>query len=197
MTAYFLSLFSAWIHAWPNGSSRAAYSCDGEVLLLKRNSRHNHGTWGLPGGNVDATDASLLEAAKREAAEEMGPGLPLFEVVAEVLTRRGKRWVGPCTPGTCWAHRTGPSPAACLLLRRGQKHYTVYVARISPQDRDAWAPSLNEEHSEWRWFRMAEVAAPGVASLQNSGVQLHPVVDLALRSQPYRSTVLAAIGGNS
>lgn len=56
-------------------------------------------------------------------------------------------------------------------------------------------PLLNEEHSEWRWFKLADVAAPGVASLQGSGVQLHPVVDLALRSQPYRSTVLAAVSG--
>lgn len=70
--------------------------CDGEVLLLKRTSNHNHGTWGLPGGNADGTDVSLLETARREAVEEMGPNLPPFEVVAEVPTRRGKRCAIAC-----------------------------------------------------------------------------------------------------
>jgi len=64
------------------------------VLLLQRNSKHNHGTWGLPGGNADATDADLLHTATREAREEMGPNLPPFEVVGQVLTKRGKRWAG-------------------------------------------------------------------------------------------------------
>ena len=66
-------------------------SCGGEVLLLRRAGRHNYGTWGLPGGNADAGDADLLATARREAEEEMGPGLPPFEVVAQVLTVRGKR----------------------------------------------------------------------------------------------------------
>lgn len=61
------------------------------MLLLQRNSRHNHGTWGLPGGNADLTDADLLHTATREAKEEMGDSVPPFEVVADVLTKRGKR----------------------------------------------------------------------------------------------------------
>lgn len=85
------------------------------MLLLKRNSQHNHGTWGLPGGNVDATDTSLLETATREAAEEMGPDLPPFVVAAEVLTQRGKRWARPrampCRADTLWA-ATHRLPAA-------------------------------------------------------------------------------------
>lgn len=61
------------------------------MLLLRRTSKHNFGTWGLPGGNVDAGDADLLATALREAKEEMGPGVPPFEVLAQVLTIRGAR----------------------------------------------------------------------------------------------------------
>ena len=68
-------------------------SCGGEVLLLQRTSKNNFGTWGLPGGNADDTDADLLEVATREAQEEMGPQLPRFQVLESVLTKRGKRWV--------------------------------------------------------------------------------------------------------
>ncbi len=68
-------------------------SCGGEVLLLQRTSKNNFGTWGLPGGNADDTDADLLEVATREAQEEMGPQLPRFQVRESVLTKRGKRWV--------------------------------------------------------------------------------------------------------
>ena len=67
-------------------------SCGGEVLLLQRTSKNNFGTWGLPGGNADATDADLLATATREAREEMGEVLPPFQVTAQVLTKRGKRW---------------------------------------------------------------------------------------------------------
>lgn len=48
------------------------YSCEGEVLVLLRNSSHNHNTWGLPGGNADEADGGdLFVTAKREAIEEM------------------------------------------------------------------------------------------------------------------------------
>lgn len=79
------------LHPTPHPQQPSLRRCDGEVLLLQRNSKHNHGTWGLPGGNADDTDTSLLETARREAAEEMGPSVPPFQVVAEVLTKRGKR----------------------------------------------------------------------------------------------------------
>ena len=70
-------------------------SCDGEILLLQRTSKHNYGTWGLPGGNADAGDADLKHTATREAQEEMGADLPAFTIVAQVLTKRGKRWAPP------------------------------------------------------------------------------------------------------
>ena len=56
------------------------------VLLLQRRSKHNDKKWGLPGGNAEDADASLLETAKREAAEEMGD-VPDFTVTGVVETR--------------------------------------------------------------------------------------------------------------
>ena len=57
----------------------------GEVLLLKRNSLHNHDKWGLPGGNVDEGDDQALATAEREALEEMG-SLPAYTVAGEIHT---------------------------------------------------------------------------------------------------------------
>ncbi len=56
------------------------------MLLLLRNSKHNDLTWGLPGGNSESGDASLLETAKREGREEMGT-VPPCNVSAQILTK--------------------------------------------------------------------------------------------------------------
>lgn len=55
------------------------------MLLLKRNSLHNHDKWGLPGGNVDEGDDQALATAEREALEEMG-SLPAYTVAGEIHT---------------------------------------------------------------------------------------------------------------
>ncbi len=74
---------------WQAGSHAAAGAeCSrsgGEVLLLKRNSLHNHDKWGLPGGNVDEGDDQALATAEREALEEMG-SLPAYTVAGEIHT---------------------------------------------------------------------------------------------------------------
>jgi len=57
-----------------------------KVLLLERNSKHNDKTWGLPGGNVEAGDWTLLDTASREAKEELG-NLPQYELITEIKTR--------------------------------------------------------------------------------------------------------------
>lgn len=47
-----------------------------------------------------------------------------------------------------------------VLTKRGkreQKHYTVFVCRITSNARDSWTPVLNEEHSEWKWFPASEL----------------------------------------
>lgn len=59
---------------------------DTDVLLLLRNSKHNDMTWGLPGGNAEAGDASLLDTARREAGEEMG-SMPPCNVSGQILTK--------------------------------------------------------------------------------------------------------------
>lgn len=97
-----------------NPAPRSLRSCGGEVLLLQRTSKNNFGTWGLPGGNADDTDADLLEVATREAKEEMGEQLPRFQVVESVLTKRGKRWAG-AEGETHMGRHWGSSAAACML----------------------------------------------------------------------------------
>lgn len=140
---------------------------DVEVLLLKRRSKHHGGTWGLPGGNAEPGDASLLATAVREAAEEMGAaGAPPFVVQARLDTRRGKR---------------------------GQKLYAVFVATVDEADAAAYRPVLNEEHTDFRWFGSRDVDAlvgPALAAMTGGGGEgsgggeedeLHPVVALAMR----------------
>lgn len=53
---------------------------------MKRNSKNNDKTWGLPGGNAETSDDGLLGTATREAWEELG-NVPPFEVKAQILTK--------------------------------------------------------------------------------------------------------------
>lgn len=89
--------------------------------------------------------------------------------------------------------------------KRGQKHYTVFVMRLSDQVRSLYRPSLDpHEHSEWRWFRLSDIqlrhasAHAGSGMLQGTGdsagrlnalpatenellaMELHPVVEKVL-----------------
>lgn len=60
------------------------------MLLLLRAGKHNTGRWGLPGGNAEDSDGSLLATAKREAAEELGgaSALPPYTVSGDgILTK--------------------------------------------------------------------------------------------------------------
>lgn len=114
----------------PCPTHRRCRSCQGEVLLLQRAGKHNHGAWGLPGGNADPEDeGDLLVTARREAEEELG-GAPPYTLLDTILTRRGDRL---------------------------QKHYTVFVAGVAPEARAAWQPRLNEEHSAWRWVPVGQL----------------------------------------
>lgn len=67
------------------------------------------------------------------------------------------------------------------------------MAQLKPEDKAAWQPQLNEEHSAWRWFKLSELSS-GSAAQNAAAVALHPVVELALRSEPHRQVVLAALG---
>jgi hypothetical protein len=60
-----------------------------------------------------------------------------------------------------------------VLTRRGkrlQKYYTVFVCKIIG-DRDAYIPTLNKEHSQWKWIP--------IESLRSS-LDVHPVVHCVL-----------------
>lgn len=127
----------------------------GEVLLLLRNSSHNRNTWGLPGGNADPEDGGdLAVTAQREAIEEMS-SLPPFKSAGQVHTIRGKK---------------------------NEKQYTVYLYSVMEEDKNAYVPLLNAEHSLWQWFPLQEAF---------KRTDLHPVVEKVFRKQ-YRQQVIAA-----
>lgn len=75
------------LRSWDNGSyDFGIHRSQGEVLLLLRNSVHNHDKWGLPGGNADPEDGGQLAVtAQREAVEEMG-SMPPFVPAGQVHT---------------------------------------------------------------------------------------------------------------
>lgn len=70
------------------------------------------------------------------------PQFPLLNaaVTLQVLTKRGKRL---------------------------QKHYTVFVCAVPRAARDAYKPTLNAEHSQWRWTAAVDLRGRD---------DLHPVV---------------------
>ncbi len=80
-----------------------------------------------------------------------------------------------------------PPPHTVLqsfLTRRGkrlQKHFTVFVAEVSPETKAAWKPTLNEEHTAWEWSPLDTIH-----SREDS---LHPVVKLVLLVEPNKSQV--------
>ena len=42
--------------------------------------------------------------------------------------------------------------ADCRRGKQDRKHYTVYLAAVTPEAKAAYKPKLNEEHSAWQWF---------------------------------------------
>jgi hypothetical protein len=40
----------------------------------------------------------------------------------------------------------------CRRGKHDQKHYTVYLAAVTPEAKAAYKPKLNEEHSAWQWI---------------------------------------------
>jgi 8-oxo-dGTP pyrophosphatase MutT (NUDIX family) len=58
------------------------------VVLTRRasNLRYHRGDWVFPGGRVDASDVSARDAARREAAEELGMPASRVDVVGQLDT---------------------------------------------------------------------------------------------------------------
>lgn len=132
--------------------------CQGDCLLLRRApTSGNPNSLGLPGGNADPEDnGDLLVTAIREATEEMGAPPP-HTVLHSFLTRRGKRL---------------------------QKHYTVFLAEVTPDTKSAWQPQLNDEHAAWEWVPLETI---------HLRQDLHPVVKLMLLEEPNKSQVGAVL----
>ena len=84
----------------------------------------------------------------------------------------------PAAAAQCGPHR------ARRRGKKGQKHFTVFVARVPPSVRSSFQPELNEEHTAWRWFPATQAALRS---------DLHPVVAAALAAEPNKQRVLAAI----
>lgn len=102
----------------------------GEVLLLLRSaSSGNPNTWGLPGGNIDEGETPI-DAALREAVEELGKPMSDYTIKAEIRTVRGKN---------------------------RHKVFTVFVVEISTKDKLHFHPELNEEHEDFKWYDIAQV----------------------------------------
>lgn len=57
--------------------------------------------------------------------------------------------------------------------KHGKKHYTVFIGRMTPETKQSFAPQLNHEHSQWRWFELDD-------ALKRD--DLHPVVKLMFSS---------------
>lgn len=73
-----------------------------------------------------------------------------------------------------------------VLTKRGkneQKHYTVFICPIACNARDSWEPTLNEEHSAWRWVKADEL---------RQQTDLHPVTEMVLKD--HWDTVKPLIG---
>lgn len=94
--------------------------------------------------------------ARREAEEEMG-ALPAFKVHGEIKTVRGKR---------------------------GQKHYSVFIAEIDPVLQGSWIPVLNSEHSHFQWCSVEDL----------NKLPLHPVVSLLVSPDGYQTALLKSLG---
>lgn len=100
--------------------------------------------WGLPGGNVDPTDGDLFSTAEREGREEMGHLPQEMIVTGKITTLRGSK---------------------------KDKQYTVFSIQVSEDEQIKFVPTLNEEHTSWKWFSMSELD-----QMKN----LHPVVEILL-----------------
>jgi mutator protein MutT len=66
---------------------------DGKVLLIKRAEDEDvfPGFWGIPGGTVEPTDATLEDALVRECREEVGVEVTDIKMVSNNINDRGEK----------------------------------------------------------------------------------------------------------
>jgi hypothetical protein len=57
----------------------------------------------------------------------------------------------------------------------------VIVAEVSLDVKATYQPQLNEEHTEWGWFKLADIMAGNANALQG---ELHPVISKFFQQHP-------------
>jgi 8-oxo-dGTP pyrophosphatase MutT (NUDIX family) len=157
--------------------------------------------------------------------EKVGAGLLLLHGGECLLLLRSKNSGNPCTWGLPGGNaepgedaslletarreaseECGPVPPFTVqhevLTRRGkhgQKHFTVFIATTPTR----WEPTLNHEHTEFRWLPLPFVktcaaASGGACALLPAGVSvlpLHPVVMAAFAAaeEPLAAAAAASL----
>ena len=112
------------------------------AIYVYRGDRHlvahrtADGRWNVIAGQVEDGE-TYAEAAVRELAEETGLAAPLID-----LDLRGDYPVE-----AAFQHLYAPGA------------YTVTVAVFAVEAPDGWEPTLNDEHSEYRWCTFDEALA--------------------------------------
>ena len=95
---------------------------DNTIFLVQRSSQVNEpGSWGVPGGKVEDGE-ELLQAAKREAFEEVG-GLPSSINLLNKIDYKNNKF-----------------------------SYTTFIFSVSLSNKKNWRPVLNWESSDYDWF---------------------------------------------
>lgn len=111
------------------------------VLLVRRSAHENRaGQWELPGGHVKKGESDV-DAALREAGEELG-GVPKDIEVIDVSRQ--------------------------LPSNESKVYYTTVIAKTTTT---RWRPQLNEEHDHWGWFGQDDLPRgihPGVIETLSS-----------------------------
>jgi 8-oxo-dGTP pyrophosphatase MutT (NUDIX family) len=135
--------FLAHLHAHPDGTARSCApahvtasaaildpAAERILLVMHRKVRR----WLQPGGHCEPGDATLANAALREAVEESG--LPGLQVVPGIL--QVDRHPAPCRPGVV------------------DEHLDVRYLVVAPPGSE---PRVSDESDDVRWFGWAELTA--------------------------------------
>lgn len=142
-----------------------AHAAGTTVLLTQRtlHLRHHSGQVAFPGGRIESGDTSAVDAALREAHEEVGLEASRVEVIGhlpEYLTGTGFRVtpvVGLVVPG--FEPRPDPSEVARvfevpLAFLMNPRHHQRRIVRLEAHERTFFAmpwrpPDADDEHFIW------------------------------------------------
>lgn len=103
---------------------------EGKVLLLERENRAKQTYWDLPGGRMHRGE-SELETLRREVAEEVG-----FHGLGTAIGRH--------------LHLTN------IRIPCGDSDVGLIISVYTFDTRYAFTPQLSDEHSDFRWFEVAD-----------------------------------------